>query len=729
MMSPIYIASIISLFAGSILGLAIFWILVKHGKDKASIHFLAVLGLAASSWSVLNALESFAMEVSKKILLSNGIYLSAVSIPVLIFFLGLCQTEQYRSKTAKEINRRFLLLWLLPAATLIILFMDHHWGLMRAEVISIENRGLIGIEITYGLWFWIHTAYSYTLLTLGLYLIVKTELARKKELIKKILLILGVTVPWALNAVYLFQWPLYLPVDMTPFGLVISTAIFTLLLVRFGYLDLVPEAGKLFLKISPNPLFILDSNDDLIYFNDSCEQLVGLGNDDLGKAVANIKNDWEPLENNKIVRIESNSHSRIYQIKSKEIEKRRCIIGRIVTFSDITDIHHQAEVLQQEVSKKEDDLSAILNSIGDALVATDMNSIIINMNPRAMEMTGLDKLPVGKPLNSVLSIIESESGKLIQNPIDTILANGRVSNIKGHLLLRTANGREYPISLTGSPIVSEGKSPQGVVMVFRDVTEEMKLRELLLQKEKMLSVGGLAAGMAHEINNPLAGIMMSADLLRNRLGRMRNTSANVKIAKESGTTLESIELYMDKRGIFRIVDSIKEAGQKAAHIIDDMVRFSQSGDQIQRLCNIIEIFEKSVTAFNRDHGSNEIDILHDFEKDLPDLSCVASQIELVFHNILLNGAQAMIDNRVENPRLSIKIFQSHDRQYLHIEIQDNGPGMSAETRKRAFEPFFSTKPVGSGTGLGLSISYFIIKSHNGDMRIESDSRISIRLPI
>ena len=131
----------------------------------------------------------------------------------------------------------------------------------------------------------------------------------------------------------------------------------------------------------------------------------------------------------------------------------------------------------------------------------------------------------------------------------------------------------------------------------------------------------------------------------------------------------------------------------------------------------------------------QIEIVREYEEDLPDVQCEAGKIQQVMLNILRNGAEAMQEEREKNkkPYFILRLAHEKERGMVRIEIEDNGPGMDEATRKRVFEPFFTTKPINRGTGLGLSVSYFIIKeNHGGEMSVESSSgggtRFIIRLP-
>ncbi|OQY35873.1 MAG: histidine kinase, partial [Anaerolineaceae bacterium 4572_5.2] len=292
--------------------------------------------------------------------------------------------------------------------------------------------------------------------------------------------------------------------------------------------------------------------------------------------------------------------------------------------------------------------------------------------------------------------------------------------------IRRKDGETYYEDITIYPLIANGV--EGAVIRIDDVTEQVRLQEMMIQSEKMLSVGGLAAGMAHEINNPLAGIMQTASVVADRL--TRNLPANERAAAEVGTSMEVIHAFMHARGIPKMLNRIQESGSRAAKIVTNMLSFARKSDAILSSYSLAELLDQSIDLASSDYDLKkqydfkQIEIIRKYEKNLPLVPCEKSKIQQVFLNILRNGAEAMQEmkgeGKVENPKFILTLTLEEETEMLRIEIEDNGPGMNEATRNRVFEPFFTTKPVGKGTGLGLSVSYFIItETHNGKMNVES----------
>jgi len=279
---------------------------------------------------------------------------------------------------------------------------------------------------------------------------------------------------------------------------------------------------------------------------------------------------------------------------------------------------------------------------------------------------------------------------------------------------------------------------EGAVIRADDVTERLRMEQMMIQSEKMLSVGGLAAGMAHEINNPLAGIMQNAQVISNRISG--DLTKNRRSAEECGTTMEAIEAYMERRGVLSMLDSVRESAGRAAKIVTNMLGFSRKSEGIFSLHNLCDLLDNTVSLASNDYDLKKeydfrrIDIFREYDNTVPEVVCEGSQIQQVIFNLLKNGAQAMTERSQggDPPRLILRVM--HHNGMARIEIQDNGPGMDETICKRVFEPFFTTKTAGIGTGLGLSVSYFIItQNHGGTMAVESTpgkgTKFILRLPL
>ncbi|MDF7823249.1 PAS domain S-box protein [Pontiellaceae bacterium B12227] len=367
----------------------------------------------------------------------------------------------------------------------------------------------------------------------------------------------------------------------------------------------------------------------------------------------------------------------------------------------------------------------IINSTPSTIIAVDAENRVMQWNKEAEILSGIEAARAhGQPLLQVFPNLGSE----MNDVLETMNAHEVQRHQRVHC---TMHDEIHMIDVTVFPITSNGS--EGAVIRLDNVTDRVRIEEMMVQTEKMMSVGGLAAGMAHEINNPLAGILQNLQVMRNRVTHV--TQRNITAAEEAGTTLESIRAYMEERGLLNMMDSISEAGRRASKIVDNMLSFSRKDEAHFAPNDLKEIIERSIELASNDYNLKKrfdfrhIKITRDY-KDIDPVPCEGSQIQQVILNLLSNSAQALVEN---NPAPEIIVRLKPEKEMALIEIIDNGPGMDAETRKRVFEPFFTTKEVGHGTGLGLSVSYFIItENHGGAMNVVSSpgkgSRFSIRIP-
>ncbi len=387
---------------------------------------------------------------------------------------------------------------------------------------------------------------------------------------------------------------------------------------------------------------------------------------------------------------------------------------------------------QIELNATKNSLTNIINSMPSILIGVDENCVLTHWNLIAEKETGISSdSAMGRDVFDVFKQIAAIKTELLHS-INTRIVQ-KVEKISQQ------KGRETIISdVTIYPLVSNGIS--GAVIRIDDVTDRVRMEEMMIQGEKMLSIGGLAAGMAHEINNPLAGMMQTANVMANRLGAKVDLPANLKAAEEAGTTIEAIWNFMEARGIPRMITTINESGRRVANIVDNMLSFAHKSDSAVSPQDLNGLLDKTLDLaaidydLKKQYDFKQIEIRKEYEAHLPSLNCESAKIQQVLLNILRNGAQAMQKAGTEKPMLIIRTRFEKKRKMVCVEIEDNGPGMDKENRRRAFEPFYTTKPKGIGTGLGLSVSYFIItENHGGEMVVESlpnfGSKFIIRLPV
>lgn len=402
------------------------------------------------------------------------------------------------------------------------------------------------------------------------------------------------------------------------------------------------------------------------------------------------------------------------------------IFGSVVVFTDIT----ERKKAEEEMARIRQHLQNILDSMPSVLAGVDINGNITLWNREAEKITGLGAGDVrGRALRDLFPVLFAQL-----DSIKTIIAEQKPVKIEGVL---NSVGEEVHFSdIMIFPVLVGSSS--GAVIRIDDVTDRVLMEDKLLQAEKMSTVAGLVEGIAHEINNPLGGMMQGAQSVLRRMSPAMDK--NVEVAADCGIDLEKVQSYMEKRGIFQFLEGIRNAGQRAADIVSYMLQFSRSSEATMVAVSLGELIDRSLELITSDHEFMErfafaqIEIIREYEDEMPKVPCLVTEIEQVLLNLIKNAAQAMDgwqERRQASPRIILRV--KSEEGMARIEVEDNGPGMDENVLKHIFEPFFTTKPPGSGIGLGLSVSYFIITTgHLGQMNVESSpglgARFVIRLP-
>lgn len=365
----------------------------------------------------------------------------------------------------------------------------------------------------------------------------------------------------------------------------------------------------------------------------------------------------------------------------------------------------EVEKSHKEIDQLKQYLDNIIDSMPSMLVGVDLDGRITYWNLGAANTTGISHADAtGRPLTDVLPNLREE--------MDTVARAIEESRpIHAEQFSEDVGGEQRYSDVFIYPLIANGV--QGAIIRVDDTTERVRIEEMMIQSEKMLSVGGLAAGMAHEINNPLAVILGSAKLLQKRL--LGDSRKNREAAQALGLDLGAVAEYMRIRSADSMIEAIIESATRASSVVTNMLSFSRksAGDASEQ--DPTAILDKSVELVKSGHDLksqyNFKDIV--FERDYPDppvtILCDPSKLQQVFFNILINGAQAMTGEEPDTGREpTFSLACKTVGRFVSIEITDNGPGMTAEVRKHVFEPFFTTKEPGVGTGLGMSVSYFIV---------------------
>lgn len=411
------------------------------------------------------------------------------------------------------------------------------------------------------------------------------------------------------------------------------------------------------------------------------------------------------------------------KIQQQNEELKTLNMIREQTNEDLIAANEELEAMNAQILNSHEELQeqeilyrSIFEGVADALIIFDRHYTIRAANTAALDLLGYDRKEI-KHL-SVAAIMDQEVNVLSALLEESIKKTGQfMKKIKQF----RRDGSTFPAEVRGSIIRFYGEDHY--LAVIRDITEREQTEELILQSEKMHTVGSLAAGMAHEINNPLGIIIQGVQNIERRL--LADIPANREKAENIGIDFTKLNEYCRERGIDRYFSGIREAGERASKIIKRLIDFSIRGESSTALVSINKILEESIDLASKDYELkkkykfNSIKITTDLSPENPATVAVREDLEQVFLHLIRNAVQFMAQKTWEDtgPELIISTGIRDDNVWIRIE--DSGPGIPPEIILKIFDPFFTTLDVGAGTGLGLSVAYFIIaERHNGQISIE-----------
>jgi PAS domain S-box-containing protein len=412
--------------------------------------------------------------------------------------------------------------------------------------------------------------------------------------------------------------------------------------------------------------------------------------------------------------------------RAKETEAHGYILkpfraGELKSAVEIALFKHE---LEMRLKLRERWFSTTLRAIGDAVMAVDRDGRVNFANPVAETLLGrgAEEL-VGRSLPEVFRPIDERTRAPIELPSPKEVALGKTAPFTEGAAIVGPHG-EYPIEDSLSPIIDDQGQLLGAVIVFRDVTEARRLRERVALAERMAALGTLAAGVAHEINNPLTYVLGNASVVARELERVHRA---VQERRDSAGAL--LEMVAERtHSLSEALLEIQDGAERIRSIVVDLRAFSRP-DAAERPGDVRSALDWALRVIEPELRSRARLVTN--LGALPPVRANGSHLGQVFLNLLLNAAQSIgAGSRAENV---IEVTTGVDaRGYVFVEIRDSGAGMSPEVMKRIFEPFFTTKPVGTGTGLGLSICHGIVSAAGGAIEVESEvgagSRFRVLLP-
>ncbi|HEY6252723.1 MAG TPA: PAS domain S-box protein [Candidatus Angelobacter sp.] len=375
------------------------------------------------------------------------------------------------------------------------------------------------------------------------------------------------------------------------------------------------------------------------------------------------------------------------------------IIGASKVVHDITELAAARAALARDrelLAAQEEWLRTTLTSIGDAVIATDLDGLITLMNPVAEKLTEWkSEEAVGKPLTDVFPIVNQETRKPVENPVEKVRRLNHVVGLANHTVLISKGGQEIAIDDSGAPIRDSKGKIVGIVLIFRDVTQQRVLEAALKSNERLALAGRLAASIAHEIHNPLDTV---------------------------GNILFLLDQEVDGQPKARqLIETAQREIQRVAEISKNMLSLHRESRTASKV-KLSELLEGVVTLVKETivKDRRKIEVLPGFEGEV---EAFPSELRQVFTNVIKNAVEATADGG----QISIYSEAAHQsgQSGVLVRVVDNGVGIPKQLQSKLFSPFVSTKEE-SGTGLGLWVSRSIMEKHGGSIRLSSDGEPSTR---
>ena len=383
----------------------------------------------------------------------------------------------------------------------------------------------------------------------------------------------------------------------------------------------------------------------------------------------------------------------------------------------LTVVRDLTEVTRAEASlrKSERLYRTLVQTLPDAVLTFDLKGRITYASPQAAALLHVDD-PSELVGDSALAWMAPEDHKPVLRELRELLDRESPREVAFTALRK--DGTSFPMDARGGLLRDSEGRPTGLVVTSRDATERkcaeearMNLEAQLIQSQKMESIGTLASGVAHEINNPLTGVINYAQLIHERI--------------EDPTLRNYAERIMAE-------------GDRVATIVRNLLSFSRQDTSTIELVSVRDLVDATLSLIGAELRRHRIELSTTVQPGLPYIHGQKQRLEQVLLNLLANARDALnakYPNRDPEKRveLSAGMIEQEARAFVEITVTDHGPGIPVELQERVFDPFFTTKGRNKGTGLGLSISYGIIREHGGSLTVESEpgesARFRILLPV
>jgi PAS domain S-box-containing protein len=373
-------------------------------------------------------------------------------------------------------------------------------------------------------------------------------------------------------------------------------------------------------------------------------------------------------------------------LSSEDVEILRTVSGYVAVAIENSLLYQDQQERASELKLLKEFNESIIESINVGLLAVDLEGRVTRLNSALEHILDLRRdEAIGKRVEDLFSDDFAET--LWQ----VLGADGwRLKQIRNIYKLHTATlaRRSLVLNIALAPL-QDGQGQTGALVVLEDVTTRISLEEQLQQREKLSSIGLLAAGVAHEVNTPLTGVSSYTQMLQGMLSENDPKHA--------------------------LLQKVQHQAERASNIVNNLLNFSRTGSATQfGELNMSQVLDDTLQLLEPQMRRSQIEIIRSYEPNAPTVYGNAGKLQQVFTNLLLNARDAI----PEGGTITLATSTAEDGS-LTVEVTDTGIGIAPENVAKIYDPFFTTKGVGRGTGLGLAVSYGIVQEHAGRISVDS----------
>jgi len=476
------------------------------------------------------------------------------------------------------------------------------------------------------------------------------------------------------------------------------------------------------LEETPNGVMVVSLDHQVLYANRAANQLFGVEYrhiTDTGlENLLGEENRWFYYQIGQFFdNLSEMDRSKLrHEIEITTGENRRKILDAVLTYPPSSPEYYlmyliditQRKKLEGELRRRNTFFNNLINSSVDGIIAADMNGRLILFNDAALTLLGY----VDEADLEALHVTSLYTDRLAYEIIKRMRSEdfgGKGKLLYHELSVRHKDGHEIPVRFSGGIIYDRDReiATFGIFTDLRDIIKIEKHLEqthnMLMQSEKMAGLGRLAAGVAHEINNPMSGIMLYANLIKEDLG--------------------------DEHALSADLETIIHEAERCKVIVSDLLEFSHQTSYEMEPTDINEVIRKTLGILSNQPLYHNIEFKLNLADQIPPILGNSIRLNQVMMNLLVNAAQAMDGEGL----ISITSRARAGNDINEVLISDTGPGIEEDLLDQIFEPFFTTKTTGEGTGLGLSVSFAIIKEHQGTVKVSSGpgkgALFTLRFPV